>query len=87
MIAPNGEEILAAQPDYTLLKQELLRATAKVTRTGSYTPATTITLLDKLLDKDYLTAEQYLTLLPSGSIGNIDTLLELIKTKGVTSDE
>ncbi|MBQ8311180.1 MAG: hypothetical protein IJX80_09245 [Clostridia bacterium] len=69
--------------DYSLLKRELLRATAEADSVGRYTPAATVAVLDKLLAGGHLTLEQYLNLLPDGVIENKRSLLKKISTKGV----
>lgn len=74
--------IKAVSPDYPLLRQELLRATATISDVDSYTPATTVALLNRLLDGNYISVETYLELLPSGAVQDRDKILKTIKTKG-----
>ena len=77
----------AERPDYKLLKQELLRASAEVDQISTYTPATTVALLDKLLDGGHLTVTQYLDLLPPGTVNDRESLIRQIQPKGVLTDE
>ena len=76
----NGQQ--AEHPDYRLLREELLRASAEVTKVGSYTPAATVTLLDKLLDAGHINVKQYVELLPAGTVSDRDTLLKALEKKG-----
>ncbi len=69
-------ELLAVRPDYSQLKEELLRASAEVHHISAYTPAATVTLLDKLLAEGHITVRQYLNLLPAGTLSDRDTILE-----------
>ncbi len=77
----DGEHITAVSPDYRLLRDELLRATAEVNQTDTYTPSATVTLLDKLLASGHLSAAQYVELLPEGAVGDRSALLEKIQQK------
>ena len=77
----DGEHITAMSPDYRLLRDELLRATAEVHQTDTYTPSATVTLLDKLLAGGHLTASQYVELLPEGTVGDRPALLEKLKKR------
>ena len=70
----DGETLTAKNPDYQLLHNELLRAGAEVSQTDSYTPAATISLLDKLLDLGHISADQYIDLLPAGTLGDREAL-------------
>ena len=79
--------VCADRIDYALLKNELLRATAELEDAGQFTASSTVTLLDKLLDKQYLSVEQYLELLPAGSLGNREALIQKIKEKGTMQNE
>ena len=81
------DSMQAKSLDYRLLREELLRATATVGQTTAYTPAATVSLLDKLLDKGYLDAAAYLELLPPGTVQDRDNLIRVIKMKGVVKDE
>jgi hypothetical protein len=74
---------VAQGADYALLKHELLRATAEASNIGHYTPAATVTVLDKLLELGQITLEEYLSLLPDGVIADKETLIQKISTKGV----
>lgn len=76
-----------ARPNYTLLKKELLRATAYSDSTERYTPAMTVTVLDKLLELGHLNVQDYLSLLPGGVLGNKDAILQKISMKGEHTDE
>lgn len=88
LIAVTTEEGPSAETvDYSLLRGELLSASVKVEDVGQYTPSATVALLDKLLENRYLTVEQYLEMLPEGSILNREKLIQKVKEKGVLSDE
>lgn len=79
--------VRAARPDYALLKNELLYASAEIEDVGQFTPSATISLLDRLLDNGYLTVEQYLESLPSGTVMNRDYLIQKIQQKGALTNE
>lgn len=75
-------DVLAQKPDYRLLREELLHATATVSNVTTYTPAATVALLDKLLANGHLSVESYLELLPAGAVQDREKILNTIKTKG-----
>ena len=75
LAAIDGSDVVAQAPDYRLLKTELLRATTAISPVTPYTPASTIALLDKLLEKGHLSATQYVKLLPDGSLEGREQLL------------
>lgn len=77
----------AERPDYRLLKDELLRANAQIDNLGTYTPAGTVTVLDKLLEGGHLTARQYVELLPEGTLGDRDAVLKQLQKKGALTNE
>ncbi|MBQ9131241.1 MAG: hypothetical protein IJX62_02050 [Clostridia bacterium] len=81
------EGVEAGRADYRLLRQELLRATAVISLTDSYTPASTVSVLDKLLDGGHLDIEHYLQMLPMGTVSDRERLLKLIQTKGALKNE
>jgi hypothetical protein len=85
VIGDNG--VCADRIDYALLRQELLRATAELEDAGQFTSSATVTLLDKLLEKQYLSVEQYVELLPAGSVTNRESLIQKIKEKGTMQNE
>ena len=80
-------DVSAMDVDYALLKGELLRANVHVGSVDRYSPAATVTTLNKLLDGGYIGAKEYVELLPEGVLVNRSTFLEKIKKKGVRSDE
>ena len=82
----NGD-VNAESLDYSLLKNALLSASVHIGSIDRYSPSTTVSALDKLLDGGHLTAEEYIELLPEGVLVNRDTLLEKIKKKGVATNE
>ena len=86
VLGKNGE-VGAEAPNYALLKNALLSATACVGSVDRYSPSATVTTLNKLLDGGHLSATEYVELLPEGVLVNRDTLLEKIKQKGVKTDE
>ena len=75
LAAIDGESVVAQVPDYRALKQELLRANAVVSSNTPYTPASTVALLDKLLDNGYISAVQYVKLLPNGTLEGREQLI------------
>ena len=79
--------LCAAAPDYTLLKGELLRATAESGNVDRFTPSATVTVLDKLLEMGHLGIREYLELLPNGVLSNRDGILKKISVKGECTDE
>ena len=79
--------ISVKRPNYALLKNELLHASAEAIRTDGYTPALTLSLLDKLLEKEMIGIEDYIELLPPGSVSNPPALLDKIKQKGAVTNE
>lgn len=79
--------ISVKRPNYALLKNELLHASAQAVRTDGYTPALTFSLLDKLLEKEKISIEDYIELLPPGSVSNPLALLNKIKLKGAVTNE
>ena len=85
VIGENG--ICADRIDYALLREELLHASAELEDAGQFSSSATVTLLDKLLEKQYLSVEQYLELLPAGSITNREALIQKIKEKGTMQNE
>lgn len=87
LVTSAGEELHAERPDYRLLKQELLRANATIAAVGNYTPASTVTLLDKLLAGGHISAEQYTELLPEGTLNNREALQKAIREKGELTNE
>ncbi len=76
MTADDGVQV--GRPNYRLLRDELLRATAEVSQVSNFTPASTIALLDKLLADGYIRMDQYVELLPAGSVNDRDTLIKTI---------
>ena len=85
VIGENG--VCADRIDYALLRGELLRATAELEDAGQFTASSTVTLLNNLLDKQYISVVQYLELLPAGSLTNREALIQKIQEKGKTKDE
>ena len=80
-------DVSAESLDYSLFKNALLSASVHIGSVDRYSPSTTVSALDKLLDGGHLTAQEYIELLPEGVLVNRDTLLEKIKQKGVVTDE
>jgi len=80
-------DVSAESLDYSLLKNALLSASVHIGSIDRYSPSTTVSALDKLLDGGHLSAEEYIELLPEGVLVNRDTLLEKIKKKGVATNE
>ena len=87
LAAIDGDEIVARVPDYQLLKSELLRANAVISSTTLYTPASTVSLLDKLLESGQISAKQYVKLLPDGSLEGRETLLQALEANEDTHSD
>jgi hypothetical protein len=79
--------VVTAPIDYRLFKNELLRAAVQITHISSYSPATTVSTLNTLLQAGQINAEQYLRSLPGGTLINRETVLQEIKSKGLENDE
>lgn len=77
----------ACAPDYELLKHELLCANAESGNVGRYTPAATVSVLDKLLEMGHIGIREYLELLPSGTLADKETLIQKISAKGEYTNE
>ncbi len=86
MLCEDGQTKSCA-PDYALLKSELLYACAEAGNIGRYTPAATVSVLDKLLDAGHLGIREYLELLPAGVIADKETLLRKISLEGAYTNE
>ena len=86
VLEQNGE-VGARAVDYSLLKNTLLNATVHTGSIDRYSPAATVSTLNKLLDGGHLSAAAYVELLPEGVLVNREALLEKIKPKGVKTDE
>lgn len=86
VLKKNGD-VGAESLDYALLKNALLNANVHVGSIDRYSPATTVTTLNKLLDEGLLSAVEYVELLPEGVLVNRETILEKFKKKGVRTDE
>ncbi len=78
-LLPTG--LHAEKIDFSLLRSCLIRARVDVRETVQYSAATTLSLLDKLLDGGYIDAEQYLANLPEGIFPAGKTILERKETK------
>ncbi len=80
-------EASADAPDYKLMKNALLYASVHSGSINRYTPSTTVSVLDKLLQLGHLSAAEYIELLPAGVISNRDTMLEILLQKGASKNE
>ncbi len=80
-------EVHAEAPDYKMLKQALLRATAEPGQVDRYTPTATVAILDKLLERDAIGVREYVELLPPGVIADRESLLQKISVKGEYTNE
>lgn len=83
----DADGLHAEQIDYSILKNELIRATAQTAHIGHYTPAATVSILNTLLQAGHLDVRQYLKFLPVGSIANRERLLQEIPLKGSETNE
>ncbi len=73
-LLPIGEH--AEKVDFALLRRCLIRAHVDVRETAQYSTATTLALLDKLLDGGYIDVDHYLENLPDGVFPAKRALLE-----------
>jgi len=87
LITAKDGSLHAERPDYRLLKSELIRAVAKISMVDRYTPSATVTLLDKLLEAKEITPEDYVELLPEGTLYDRSALLCKIQSKGTVKNE
>ena len=85
-LSPDGK-LQAQSVDYALLKNELLDACAEAGNVNRYTPAATVSVLDRLLAMGHLDVRSYLELLPSGVVADRERLLDKISLKGEYTDE
>ena len=82
----NGD-VSAESLDYSLLKNALLNASVHVGSIDRYSPSTTVSTLNKLLDGGHISAAEYVELLPEGVLVNRNHLLEKFQKKGVETNE
>ena len=80
-------DVSAETLDYSLLKNALLSASVHVGNIDRYSPSTTVSTLNKLLDSGHLSAAEYVELLPEGVLVNREKLLEKFQKKGVATNE
>ncbi len=76
----------AKRANYALLKTQLLRATAEAGDADRYTPTSTVTVLEKLLEMGALSVNDYLDLLPDGVLSDRDAIKKRILKKGETAN-
>ena len=86
VLEKNGE-VGAQAFDYALLKNALINTSVHVGSLDRYSPASTVSTLNKLLDDGHLSVAEYIELLPMGMLVNREAILEKIKQKGVATDE
>lgn len=79
---PEAGSLRARRIDYKLLQNELLHATAKMSNTDRFTPAATVAVLDRLLEKGHISVAQYLEHLPEGCISDKNALLQSVGERG-----
>ncbi len=73
-LLPTGER--AEKVDFSRLRRSLIRARVDVRESAQYSTATTLSLLDKLLDGGYIDARSYLESLPDGIFPARKAILE-----------
>ncbi len=76
----NGQ-VSAVQLDTSLLRSFMLRARVDVSEVTRYSAVNTQNLLDRLLDGGYITASEYVSRLPSGSLPERQELIDNIKAR------
>ncbi len=72
-------QLVAESYDFSRLREALVSAHVEVGNVDRLSPITTQTLLDRLLAEKCISAESYISLLPSGLIQNRERLLEEIR--------
>ena len=78
------EKASAKSIDFSLLKNHILSAKVDVCEVSRYSATSVQNMLDKLLDGNYITAEEYIKRLPIGSALDKDELIESIKKSSKT---
>ena len=78
----DGEETIAGKIDFDALRGSLIRARVEVGEATTYSASTALSILDKLLDGGYISAQEYVEHLPEGFV--IDR--EMLVKKGETED-
>lgn len=80
------DRTIAARVNFPLLRSSLVRARVEISEAERYSAATTLTMLDKLLEGKFITVEQYLESLPDGILPNRRELLEKVGKGGNQND-
>ena len=83
----SSEGVAVGRSDYRMLGKEVLIATVSVGQTDRYTPAATMALLNRLLEGGHIDVEQYLELLPEGTLLDRAGVLKTVRKKGALRNE
>jgi hypothetical protein len=67
--------------DISRIRHGLIRARVEVGEIARYSTASTLTMLNRLLDGGHITVSQYIARLPSGIIGDKAKLLEELRDR------
>lgn len=81
------DSVVAKQTDLGVLKRNMLCATVDIAEVSRYSAATAQSMLDKLLDGNFITAEEYVKRIPSGIIPERQTLVEAIAERIKAEEE
>ena len=83
-------QLVAESYDFSRLREALVSAHVEIGNVDRLSPITTQTLLDRLLAEKCISAESYVSLLPSGLIQNRERLIEELRKneqRGTSDDE
>lgn len=78
-LLPFGESV--ADVNISRIRHGLIRARVEVGEIARYSTASTLTMLNRLLDGGHITVSQYVSRLPSGIIGDKAKLLEELRAR------
>ena len=73
------DKVLAKSIAFSLLKNHILSAEIDVCEVSRYSATSVQNMLDKLLEKGFISAEQYVKRLPIGASLDKDDLIDAIK--------
>ena len=71
-----GDETVSAKIDFDALRNSLIRARVEVGESTTYSASTALSILDKLLDGGYITAQEYIEHLPEGFVLDREMLVK-----------
>jgi hypothetical protein len=71
---------------FDLIRTRVLRANVDVIDTSKYSAASVLSMLDKLLDGGYISAQEYLERIPNGYISQKEELISSIREREAARD-